>query len=349
MRRHGVDVVPFRGVRVGAGGVLAFDERPALYGYEWGGGRRGIIGAVRLTGAVVPHEDVAVEAVEERVAFLRAGRAQLEPVLLGYRGGDGGAAGVLDRTAREEPALLDAWDPDGVRHRLWAITGRADQRAVRADLGLRQALIADGHHRWAAYRELREVDAAAGEFGLALLVDTGRHPFAMGPIHRVLPGLPLRDALAAVAGLFRVRRLAGGCAEALEALDGRAAGPEVEGSAFVVTDGRVFHLLDAPAPGLTWHTVRHDRPARWRELDATVLRDTLLGHLWKMPAHDARQVGHAHDAGEAVRRAGGGTAVLMRPVGEDVVRELAQAGVALPWKSTSFEPKPLRGLVFRMV
>ncbi|WP_431788499.1 hypothetical protein HLK56_18720 [Streptomyces sp. G9] len=36
MRRLGIDVVPFRGVRVGAGGVLAFDERPALYGYEWG-------------------------------------------------------------------------------------------------------------------------------------------------------------------------------------------------------------------------------------------------------------------------------------------------------------------------
>lgn len=43
----------------------------------------------------------------------------------------------------------------------------------------------------------------------------------------------------------------------------------------------------------------------------------------------------------------GGTAVLMHPVREEVVRELARQGVTMPRKSTSFGPKPASGLVLR--
>ena len=43
----------------------------------------------------------------------------------------------------------------------------------------------------------------------------------------------------------------------------------------------------------------------------------------------------------------GGTAVLMHPVREEVVRDLARQGVTMPRKSTSFGPKPASGLVLR--
>ncbi|GAA3069979.1 hypothetical protein GCM10020000_63070 [Streptomyces olivoverticillatus] len=39
--------------------------------------------------------------------------------------------------------------------------------------------------------------------------------------------------------------------------------------------------------------------------------------------------------------------MLMHPVHEDVVRELAEQGVTMPRKSTSFGPKPATGLVLR--
>ncbi|RSS99259.1 DUF1015 family protein, partial [Streptomyces sp. WAC05374] len=40
-------------------------------------------------------------------------------------------------------------------------------------------------------------------------------------------------------------------------------------------------------------------------------------------------------------------AVLMHPVREEVVRDLARQGVTMPRKSTSFGPKPASGLVLR--
>ncbi len=43
----------------------------------------------------------------------------------------------------------------------------------------------------------------------------------------------------------------------------------------------------------------------------------------------------------------GSTAVLMHPVREEVVRDLARQGVTMPRKSTSFGPKPATGLVLR--
>jgi uncharacterized protein (DUF1015 family) len=37
----------------------------------------------------------------------------------------------------------------------------------------------------------------------------------------------------------------------------------------------------------------------------------------------------------------------MRPVPEETVRELAERGVTMPQKSTSFGPKPASGLLLR--
>ena len=51
---------------------------------------------------------------------------------------------------------------DGIRHRLWAVTDPAEQAAIAADLASHQALIADGHHRYAAYLQLQARKRTAG-------------------------------------------------------------------------------------------------------------------------------------------------------------------------------------------
>lgn len=93
--------------------------------------------------------------VADRAALMRATCANLEPLLLTYRGdGDGAAARVVDE-ATERPPLLSTTTLDGYGHRLWSVTDPDDLAAVRSDLARHQALIADGHHRWATYRRLR--------------------------------------------------------------------------------------------------------------------------------------------------------------------------------------------------
>jgi uncharacterized protein (DUF1015 family) len=334
-------------------GVLAADREPALYVYEQRDGdllQRGLIGALRLTRpeerVVLPHEDVMPGPVADRASLMRATAANLEPLLLTYEGG-GAAAEIIDRTAQEREPLLETTTEDGIRHRLWALTDPAEIAVVDADLARHQALIADGHHRWATYLRLQEEQNGPSpwDYGLVLLVDSARYPLRVRAIHRVLPRLPFEDAVRAVRGAFRVQETDGPLEHALGAL----AAASAEGNAFLLTggDGR-YHLLDHPDPRLLDEAVPHDRPEAWRRLDATVLHSLLLDRVWQVP--DAPEhIQYIHDTQAAVDQAArlGGTAVLMHPVREDVVRELARQGVTMPRKSTSFGPKPATGLVLR--
>lgn len=343
-----------------AEGVLVPDPAPALYVYEQRRGellQRGVIGLLALSepaeGVVLPHEDVMEEIVADRAGLMRETAANPEPLLLSYRsdGAGAGTTAVIERTTGRTP-LLATTTEDGFAHRLWAVTDPDEIAAVRADLARRQALIADGHHRWATYLRLRAEQSGEHEpsheetgpwgYGLVLLVDTAHHPLVVRGIHRVLRTLPPADALRLLGDEARVRPLAGPLPAALAALE------ETEGNAFLLAGKDTLHLVDLPDPGLLARTVRTDRPEAWRSLDATVLHATLIEHVWRLPDEPAH-IGYVHEAEAAAAQAErlGGTAVLMKPVAEDVVRELARDGVTMPRKSTSFGPKPATGLVLR--
>ncbi|MFD8202532.1 DUF1015 domain-containing protein [Streptomyces sp. NPDC059701] len=337
-------------------GVLTADAEPGLYVYEQRDGtgllQRGIIGALRVSdpadGVVLPHEDVMSRVVADRAALMRATSANLEPLLLTYRGNGATAATttVVERAAGRPP-LLSTTTEDGFSHRLWSLTDPDDVARVRAELAEHQALIADGHHRWATYRKLRAEHPSPSpwDHGLVLLVDTARYPLRVRAIHRLLHGLPVSEAVAALDGHFRVRRLEVPLPEALDAL-AEAAGA---GNAFLLAGDGAFHLVDRPDAGLLARTVPTGRPEAWRTLDATVLHATLLAHVWHIPEDSAAHISYIHDTAATVEKAehDGGTAVLMHPVREEVVRDLARQGVTMPRKSTSFGPKPASGLVLR--
>ncbi|MFG3369096.1 DUF1015 family protein [Streptomyces sp. NPDC090032] len=336
-------------------GILAPDEIPGLYVYEQRDGdhlQRGVIGALRLSepseGVVLPHEDVMPHVVADRAGLMRATAANLEPLLLTYRsaGNATGATAAIERTAKRPP-LLATTTEDGFSHRLWSVTDPAELAEIRTDLAHHQALIADGHHRWATYLRLRseQPSPTPWDYGLVLLVDTARYPLRVRAIHRLLHRLPVPDALAALKGSFRLSEVPGPLPHALDALADAAA----HGNAFLLAGAGSFHLADAPSPDLLARTIPADRPEAWRSLDATVLHSTLLDHVWRIPEDAPEHIAYIHDAAATVAKAerDGGTAVLMHPVREEVVRDLARQGVTMPRKSTSFGPKPATGLVLR--
>jgi uncharacterized protein (DUF1015 family) len=350
-------------------GVLVRDPVPALYVYEQAGRgflQRGLLAAVGLRDpedrVVLPHEDVMPGPVADRLELMRATGANLEPILLVYDGG-GDTAAVIDEVVAGPPTLSTTGE-DGVVQRVWSVTDPALVRRIQDDLGPRQALIADGHHRWATYRRLQAERRDAGEgpgpwdHGLAMLVDARTFPLRVAAIHRVVPGLALADAVAGAATTFRTRPAGGDLDAALATLaaaDGR--------HPYVVTDGDGFQLLEDPDPAAVADAVPTDRPPRWRDLDATVLHALLLERIWQLPDDTApapnddpagaapRRIDYLHDAEGAVRaaRQAHGVAVLLRPVDVADVAALAAEGVRMPRKSTSFGPKPRTGLVLRLL
>jgi uncharacterized protein (DUF1015 family) len=266
-------------------------------------------------------------------------------------GGHGGAAGpasrLVDETAEGQQPLAVAVTDDGVTHRLWALTDPDAQAAIEADLAGRSALIADGHHRYAAYSELRAEmrDGGAGDgpwdYGLAYLVDADAYPLRLGPIHRVLPRLAPAEAADRARKAFTVTPVAD---DALE----RLAAAGASGTAFLLAgrDGR--WLLTDPDQERLACAMPPEASPRWRALDASVMQELLLAAVWSIKDSD-RDVLISHDAQEAIRMAAnsGGTAVICNPMPLATVMDIAAHGEKVPRKSTSFGPKPRTGLVLR--
>jgi uncharacterized protein (DUF1015 family) len=282
--------------------------------------------------------------VDDRLAQMLATEANIEPILLTY-GGDQGVSDLLDDTADHADPAAAITTVDGTCHRLWAVTDPARIAEITERLAGHRALIADGHHRHAAYRKLRAAlhDAEPARYGLALLVDSARYPLSLHAIHRVLPKLPLDAAVAEAERVFDVRPIGPDHQRELD-----AAPPDEH--VFVLSDGARSYLLSAPDPAVVAAAVPADRPAAWRNLDATLLHHVLVETVWKLP-DTPEDVRFDHDPRHAVAHAAevGGTAVLLRPTTEAVVRELAAAGVLMPRKSTAFGPKPATGLVMRLL
>jgi uncharacterized protein (DUF1015 family) len=355
-------------------GVLIRDRMPALYLYEQAGAaaswlQRGIIGLVRLgspeSAGILPHEGVLPGLVADRRELMAATQANLEPILLIYDGepavsgpaaepqvADRTAAGVIDMIAAERAPLVSIATEDGVTHRLWRLGDPAEQAAITADLAGRRALIADGHHRYAAYLEVQAEMQAAGrgagpwDYGLAFLVDSGAYPPRLGAIHRVVPGLKPEDAAELAKGAFTVRDLPAGTDldGALECL----AEAGHAGTAFLLAGDAAFWLLSHPDPVQVAAAMPAGASASWQALDASVLQELLIGRMWGITDSE-RDVLINHDAADAVRTASGlgATAVVSNAPSFEAVIGIAAHGERVPRKSTSFGPKPRTGLVLR--
>jgi hypothetical protein len=275
----------------------------------------------------------------------------------------------MDRVAAERAPLVSVTTEDGVTHRLWRLGDPAEQAAIAADLAGRRALIADGHHRYAAYLDLQAEMRASGlgagpwDYGLAFLVDSAAYPPRLGAIHRVLPALPPERAAELAKGAFTVQDLPAGLS--LDDALRRLAAAGQEGPAFLLAGSPAFRLLSHPDPVQLAASMPAGASAAWQALDASVMQQLLLGRMWGVTDSE-RDVLIDHDAADAVRAvsgdpaatdvaecpadaapAAGGTAVISNPASFGAVIQIAAHGERVPRKSTSFGPKPRTGLVLR--
>jgi uncharacterized protein (DUF1015 family) len=334
-------------------GHFRVDERAALYVYEMrtpsGASTRGLVGALELRdpadGVVLPHENTMAGPVADRLALMDATQANVEAIYLVYDGG--AAASEAVRSVDGAPPLAQANTPDGVSHNLWALTEPEVHVAVAADLAARRALIADGHHRYATYRELQQqmrARSGAGpwDYGLTLLVDSSSYGPQVHAIHRVLLGLPFDSAVATAQASGVEATAADSATSALAGLDGRP------GFAAVLTDGTRANVITDPAGVARAGILAEGEPAALADLDVTVLHRGMVERIWKL-ADSVDTVDYAHSVEEAVARARavGGTAVLLRPTPVAAVAAVAAAGARMPRKSTLFTPKPASGLLMR--
>jgi len=317
--------------RWAAEGRLTHDDTPGLYLHEYttaGITVRGLVGALDVSRrahdpdeqAVLPHEGVHCDQVEQLAERMDHMEVDPAPILLVHRGSPDLRA--LLATVRQTAPLATFTDHTDQHHRLWAVRSPDHLARVEAALATSRVLIADGHHRYAAYLALQaRHPGGTRDTGLAMLVDHDDTPMFLGPIHRVLPGTSLES----LTGAARSAGLDFGYVPRREAL--AALGP----TSVVATDGRRWAILALASTA--------DRAA------VEILHQDLLpARPGSPPPAEYR---HTVESALGDARPGETVAVLMPAVDLDLVTRIATTGRLLPEKATSFQPKPTPGLLIR--
>jgi len=308
---------------------------PALFVLEQRRGgvllQRGVIGAVELSEfaerRVLPHEEVHAVGVRRQRSLAGRNGGWNEPVLLAQQG-VGGLDAALAAVACGEPAwsVLAA---DGVRHCYWPVPDPAAQEWITGQVGSRPALIADGHHRYAAALALqREYEGLPGPWDrvLGLVVDSAVRPLTLRAIHRWLPMLDPQQVVDRARQIFAVHEVDDRFLPSTGTLVVRGA----EGC-WSLTAVRP-QAVDAAWDGC---------PTEWRTIDSALVDRLILG---SMGDREAEAVHYVHgEPGGAVQEVGRGTLIALAAPAEGLVHRLALAGIRMPAKATSFGPKPLPG------
>lgn len=333
-------------------GVLATESQDALWVYEQSGPSGDLVGVVGTVPideprAVLPHEDVMPGPVVDRAELMAAVGANLEPILLVHDPSPGDnetevalTTSIVDDTRTRDCDVCMVGQGDIV-HRLWRIVDLPTIEAINADLSKRSVLIADGHHRFAAYRQIHRArqqeapkDSDGSSRGLALIVDGRQHPLTLGPIHRSLPNLTLAEAVKELESLDDDVRIDWLPADTT---------PTAPTASLRLTDGS--RLVDVTVRRPSSLVTTHGRSELWRSLPSALLHEYLIPQVWGV---DDSMVAYHHDVRGVLAGAGSGRlGVLLPPLELTTVIELASRSELLPQKSTSFGPKPRTGLLMR--
>lgn len=303
-----------------------------VFVHEWteaGFSVRGLVGLLDLTAGssapqravVLPHERVHTDQVEQLAQRMARGRVDPAPILLAHQGPPELRL-LLEEVCSEPPRVVRQVRDQ--RQRIWAISRPSELELVAGALERTTALLADGHHRYAAHHLLRSTGAAGADRALSLLVDQDDTPLHLGAVHRVLSGnivAAARQQSWTVSAWMPSNPL-------LVVAQGR----------IVVSDGtgaRTLTLPPTPGPPGAAVATTATMPilALDRLLDSLRPQDTTYHHEAEQAVDEAR------------RR--GATALLLPAPSLHEVLTVVRQGRLLPEKATSFQPKPRPGLITR--
>ncbi len=331
------------------GGVLRRDPEPVLYAlaqdFTLPTGerrtRRGVFAAVEAEGyeprRVRPHEHTHAGPKADRLALMRATKANIESIFLLAPDPDRALANALAAVSQGTPDATA--ELNGVGIRLWIVRDQSRIPMPKSPL-----YIADGHHRYETASAYAQENPAADRV-LALIVSAQDPGLAVLPTHRVIfgPGREIEPLLPRWREWFDVQRVTDSDPLATLASLGR------DRTACLVADrSRILALLLKPGalpdrlPSLAQSTAVRDLDVA--RVESLVVKEILSAGT-ATPV--IRYVADGKAALDMVGSGGAAVAVLLNPTKVEQVFAVADAGDVMPPKSTYFIPKVPSGLVLR--
>lgn len=345
--------------------ALVKDDKASIYAYvqnfEIAGDnfqRSGFIALGGLTefgDKVKPHEKTLDGPKADRLKLMTATKAQFGQIFMLYDDPEKVADGIIDKNIKGQ-ALVDFTDEDNVRHRLYAIDNDDDIALIEKMMADKDALIADGHHRYETalnyYKMTQNPDA---RFRMMTFVNMHNEGLVILPTHRLVGKLEKFDiadlldkmgkdfeiekfTLEQKNKMFNVMKHKFDAGQICFGLYGRD-------NAFYALTLKDMAVMDRLAPSASDVSKKLDVSVLH-----TVILDNILGIGDKQLA-DESNIEYIKDIGNAIDRSiasvdtGKMQAVFfMNPTRIEQVQEIAKVGEKMPQKSTFFHPKIFTGL-----
>lgn len=275
-------------------------------------------------GSIRPHEKTFPRPISERIRIMKAASAQLEPVYLFVD--SSGLESMLRSIISDREPGMEFVDLSGVHNRVY-FCNDAEAGGVADLLAGIPAVVADGHHRTAASRELAiRTSGEEKEFWswiMAYIVPLNSSGLKISGIHRYVDTTGLKNSMP------------GWRSSLIETRDGR-------------TDSRLLAVYDGE-----WHTVSPSSETCSENADACLspvhtLNSLILESGFGFTDCDFQdRVSYTHSEEEAVRKVDAGLANFAAVIPDwdknSLMGLILNRGY-LPQKSTYFYPKPPSGM-----
>ena len=358
--------------------LLIQDQEPAIYLYKIhfsipGQGiriRTGFISLLGLepfdSGKVRPHEKTFSSFKQDRYQLFQHCQMQFCPIFSFYIDPEGRILSLLDDQAADEP-FIDFVDQDSIRHQLWRITAPSTLIKIRERFLDKTVYIADGHHRYEtslAYqsdmrREHPELGkTAAFNYTLMFLCPMEDPGLTIFPVHRALNRVFEIDPLLLekkLAEYFTVEKIPFDpenkeqtTREFLSRLEKQ--GTESHAFGLFLFQTSWFYLLTLKKESLDGDWGEEVHPLLKR-LDVVILSRLVFQKILGIQPEELDQekiIEYRHDSREVLQRVEKGHSqmgFILNPTPIEQVRQIAEASLVMPRKSTYFYPKTLTGLV----
>lgn len=314
-------------------------------------------------GAVVkPHEEIMEKPLLDRLNLKKSTLADFGLVFMLYEDEKRIADSIITEAAKQEP-LIDFADEQNVRHRLFAITARADIERIVKMMSDKSCIIADGHHRYTTGLTYSKENGNPGaKYKMLAFANTHHEGLIILATHRLVDNLDNFDLDVFISSLgdkFQISEYKFDAAETklqarqkmLEQMktehdeDKNAIGIYSSTNAFYVAILKDKRQMDDIAP---------DMSAQSKTLDLTVLHKLVLEGLLgidKEKLSKGDNVQYVKDTPSAIddliAQVDSGqkqVAFFMNPVKIRELKAVTDAGERMPQKATYFYPKVFSGL-----
>ena len=354
-------------------GILQCSDDPSvyIYGREFtlNDGRtlfcKGIMCLVRLedikSGVILPHENTAQKGKTDRYNLMCETGANFSAVYSLYTDSDKIIADAVNSVAINTPPETEFCDDESVCHRIWRIDDDETILKIQNAFKNKQLFIADGHHRYAAALNYRNMmrdknPAHTGEepynFILMFLAETSDPGLVVFPAHRLVKNIPDFDETAVITQLkenFFVEKT----------FVSKQAGSEIEvcltqnlgKKIFAMYTGKDYYYTLVLKNTETAKSANPDKSEAYSCLDVTVLHTLVLDKIFGIDK-ESLQADHNlvytcdfDRAAELAQTTAFQCAFFLNPPKISEICDIAAACETVPQKTTYFYPKIITGMI----